>query len=205
MGGYPSTTITLINKTVKETVNPQINQRQKAILLTACASDKGPEEFKIIEHSGVRGVPHPVGRVEPLSDLRHGAAPLTNGCYAPKKYRQERTMKLCAVHIAPGWQTRPFTEADIPAILKLCRGNPAYYRHMGMEPTAGNLRDTNMWSKNHCSGEDVGAEKPLIMRNPIASAGIQVFRYRAGFCFARRRNYDTGRRGRRNGIYYQRY
>lgn len=49
MGGYPSTTITLINKTVKETVNPQINQRQKAILLTACASDKGPEEFKIIE------------------------------------------------------------------------------------------------------------------------------------------------------------
>ena len=45
-------------------------------------------------------------------------------------------MELCAVHIAPGWQTRPFTEADIPATLKLCRGNPACYRHMGMEPTA---------------------------------------------------------------------
>lgn len=50
-------------------------------------------------------------------------------------------MELCVEHIAPGWQTRLFTEADIPAILKLCRGNPAYYRHMGMEPTAGNLRE----------------------------------------------------------------
>ena len=50
-------------------------------------------------------------------------------------------MKLCAVHIAPGWQTRPFTEADIPAILKRRRGNHACYRHMGMEPTAGNLRE----------------------------------------------------------------
>ncbi len=50
-------------------------------------------------------------------------------------------MELCVEHIAPGWQTRPFTEAAIPAILKLCRGNHACYRHMGMEPTAGNLRE----------------------------------------------------------------
>lgn len=42
-------------------------------------------------------------------------------------------MELCVEHIAPGWQTRPFTEADIPATLKLCRGNPACYRHMGID------------------------------------------------------------------------
>ena len=34
-------------------------------------------------------------------------------------------MELCVEHIAPGWQTRPFTEADIPAILKRRRGNHA--------------------------------------------------------------------------------
>ena len=49
MGGYPSTTIELINNTAKKTADPLVGARQKAIILTACASDKGPEEFKIVE------------------------------------------------------------------------------------------------------------------------------------------------------------
>lgn len=50
-------------------------------------------------------------------------------------------MALCIEQISSCWQVRPFTEADIPAILALCQGNPTYYRHMGMEPSPENLRE----------------------------------------------------------------
>lgn len=50
-------------------------------------------------------------------------------------------MALCIEQISSRWQVRPFTEADIPIILALCRGNPTYYRHMRMEPSTENLRE----------------------------------------------------------------
>lgn len=36
-------------------------------------------------------------------------------------------------------RARPLTEADIPALLALCRGNRAYYEHADLRPTAENL------------------------------------------------------------------
>ncbi len=90
-------------------------------------------------------------------------------------------MELCVEHIAPGWQTRPFTEADIPAILKRCRGNHACYRHMGMEPTAGNLREvftalprgrdrgTARWWRSGRWGKETGDRRKCIeKRRPVS-------------------------------------
>ena len=38
------------------------------------------------------------------------------------------------------YEARPFTEAEIPALLELCRGNPLYYAHMGEQPSIEALR-----------------------------------------------------------------
>lgn len=37
------------------------------------------------------------------------------------------------------YQVRRLTEADVPDIYALCKGNPTYYRHMKCEPTYENI------------------------------------------------------------------
>lgn len=44
-------------------------------------------------------------------------------------------LKTCFVPYA----VRPLTQADLPDMLTLCRGNPLYYRHMGFDPSLENL------------------------------------------------------------------
>ena len=41
--------------------------------------------------------------------------------------------------LAPGYAVRPLTEADIPAMLALCAGNPLFYQHCPPPPTAEGL------------------------------------------------------------------
>jgi len=41
--------------------------------------------------------------------------------------------------ISARYAVRRLTEADVPAILDLARGNPTYYQHMGCEPTSENI------------------------------------------------------------------
>ena len=38
------------------------------------------------------------------------------------------------------YEARPFTEAELPALLELCRGNPLYYAHLGQPPSLDALR-----------------------------------------------------------------
>ena len=38
------------------------------------------------------------------------------------------------------YEARPFTEAELPALLELCRGNPLYYAHMGEQLSIEALR-----------------------------------------------------------------
>lgn len=38
------------------------------------------------------------------------------------------------------YPVRPLTDSDVPAIYALCKGNPAYYQQMQLEPTPENLR-----------------------------------------------------------------
>lgn len=46
---------------------------------------------------------------------------------------------LCARGL-PGYAARPLCEADLPAMLALCRGNPFYFEHLGRGPTEDGLR-----------------------------------------------------------------
>ena len=38
------------------------------------------------------------------------------------------------------YEARPFSEAQLPALLALCRGNPLYYAHMKTQPSLESLR-----------------------------------------------------------------
>lgn len=42
--------------------------------------------------------------------------------------------------LAPGYDIRPLTEEDVPAVLALCEGNPLFYKHCPPPPTAEGIR-----------------------------------------------------------------
>ena len=39
------------------------------------------------------------------------------------------------------YRVKKIASEDIPAVYKLCSGNPDYYRHMNLQPTPENLTD----------------------------------------------------------------
>lgn len=49
MGGYPSTNIEWVNQSIKTTVPDSNAIREKSIMMTVCSSDKGYEDFRIID------------------------------------------------------------------------------------------------------------------------------------------------------------
>lgn len=49
MGGYPSTNITLVNNSIKTSVPATGSNREKVILMAVSSSDKGYEDFRLIE------------------------------------------------------------------------------------------------------------------------------------------------------------
>lgn len=51
-------------------------------------------------------------------------------------------MRLPIEQLSTRYQVRPLTEEDIPAMLSLCRSNPAYYRYMNAQPTPESLRES---------------------------------------------------------------
>ena len=51
-------------------------------------------------------------------------------------------MRLPIEQISARYAVRPLAEADLPAILALCRGNPTYYEHMRLHPTLENLAES---------------------------------------------------------------
>lgn len=51
-------------------------------------------------------------------------------------------MDLDYTQFSEDYQVKKITEEDIPEVLKLCKGNPTYYKHMKMEPTIDNLKET---------------------------------------------------------------
>lgn len=44
--------------------------------------------------------------------------------------------------VSCGFSLHELTEADVPEMLRVAKENPLYYRHMRMEPTAENLKET---------------------------------------------------------------
>lgn len=50
------------------------------------------------------------------------------------------TVPTWNAEIAPGYDIRPLTEKDIPAVLALCEGNPLFYQHCPPLPTAEGIR-----------------------------------------------------------------
>lgn len=50
-------------------------------------------------------------------------------------------MKLPLQEMSSVFTVKQFHEDDIPAIYKVCKGNPAYYEYMKMEPDFENLRE----------------------------------------------------------------
>lgn len=51
-------------------------------------------------------------------------------------------MRLPIEQISARYAVRPLEEADLPAILALCQGNPTYYEHMHLQPTLENLAES---------------------------------------------------------------
>lgn len=49
MGGYPSTNIEWVNNSAQSNVPPIGSIREKAIMMTVCSSDKGYEDFRIVD------------------------------------------------------------------------------------------------------------------------------------------------------------
>lgn len=50
------------------------------------------------------------------------------------------TVPTWYAEIAPEYDVKPLTEADIPAVLALCEGNPLFYEHCPPSPTADGIR-----------------------------------------------------------------
>lgn len=54
MGGYPSTNFEWINNSVRSTAPISTTIRDKAILMTACSSDKGYEDFRVVDKDFIK-------------------------------------------------------------------------------------------------------------------------------------------------------
>mgnify|MGYP001001776170 CR=1 FL=1 len=50
------------------------------------------------------------------------------------------TVPTWYAEIAPEYDVKPLTEADIPAVLALCEGNPLFYEHCPPPPTVDGIR-----------------------------------------------------------------
>ncbi len=53
---------------------------------------------------------------------------------------RDRADGLCPASLSARYQVRFLTEADIPAMLTLCEGNPLYYRHCPPPPSEDSIR-----------------------------------------------------------------